>query len=315
MLVPTRQDLAANLVAYGEADASGKIQGLSEMGFERVCKIGFKHALAGVHLDMASCLAAIEVIEGQPRPLRRKRRVWKDVPAELCQIDPKRLAIHRWFEEYGAGQPIEGRKIIQEMAGALAPVLDGFRYFKSFAHFRGVFNAGASYIGLERGHGVVDLRFGVFHSEIERIKGKLFPQVERPDPRYARTISKFTPNMGPTSPHWKYPVRPQWPVSGTDGLARACREVADFVRGVALPYVIDHREPQQIRDTLLNHPGKADQQDVPETVFSIDWMLRDHETLRSDYGILKERYATYVVAVREKLDQAYSEVRASWNAL
>jgi len=318
MLVVTRKDLAAELAAYGEHEASAKIAALSEAQLHRVYEIGHDHALSGMLLARASCLAAIEVLEGKPRELRRERRVWRDVPPELNQPDPIQLEIRRWFDEYGGGAAVDPRQIFEELASSLTPVLSGFRYFKSHHQFRAVFPDGISSVGIGRGHGVVALRFGVMHAPIESLRQRLFEGVGKPSPRYARTISKYSVNMGPKSPHWPYPTRPQWPVSGADGLRRACAEVAAFVSNVALPYVLDHRDPLRIRNTLLHHPGKADRVDdtaIAQTIFAIDHLSRRRDWLELDYATLRDRYKTYVSPYPEHLDRDMAASVRSWDVV
>jgi len=311
MLVISRKDLTANLAAYGEGEASAGVAGLSEADMVRIYEIGYRHALSGENLDRASCLAAVEVLEGAPRPLRRQRRVWADVPGALLEPDPGLLDTYRWFELYAAGEPVDKRTIFEAFSSAVAPALPGFRYYKTYGHFRGVFEHGTSYIGFERGAGVVSLRFGVTHAEVESVRQRVssYP--------LARTISKYTPNMGPTSPHWPYPTRPEWPVSGSQGLARACPEMVAFVQTVALPYVIDHRHPELIRDTLVNHPGEADPlvgRSGAQTVFAIDSLLRRRGWLESDYVHFKARYAGHVASSREALERDYRSAVEHWDA-
>ena len=313
MLVLSRKDLAANLAAYGEHEASSLIEGLSKEDYDRIGKIGFQYALAGKHLLLASCLAAIEVLEGSPRELKRKRRVWGDVPSEMCTPDPKMLEIHEWFEAYAGGTPAKKREIFEALASALELYLPEYRYFKSFAHFRRSFAHGTSYIGFERGHGVVSLRFGVLHADVERAKVTLFGEPSYHFGHHARTISMYTANMGPSSPHWSYPVRPAWPIFGTDGLQRASYELVSFVKDVVLPYVTAHEDAARIRETLVTTPGRADQFSPSQTIFAIDYLLRDQQRLEDDFALLTERSKGYVGDYRTNLQRDFKTVVAKWN--
>ena len=317
MLIISRKDLAANLAAYGESEASAKVAGLSESQLNRAYEIGYRRALAGENLDRASCMAAVEVLEGVARPLRRQRRVWADVPAALLEPDPALLDVSRWFEQYAGGERVDTKTIMEAFSSSLAPSLPDFRYYKTFRHFRGVFEHGTSYIAFERGNGVVSLRFGVAHAQVERVRQQVFEGVQVSTYPQPRTISKYTPNMGPTSPHWPYPSWPEWPVSGSEGLARACPEMVAFVLNVALPYVIDHRDPERIRDTLVNHPGEADSlgggSSGAQTVFAVDYLLRESSWLASDYAHFKARYAAYVAPVREALERDYKAAVDAWD--
>ena len=313
MLVLSRNDLAANLAAYGEHEASLLIEGLSKEDYDRIGKIGFQYALAGKHWLLAGCLAAIEVLEGSPRELKRKRRSWDDVPSDLCTPDPKMLEIHEWFGAYAGGAPVKKREIFEALASALELYLPGYRYFRSFAHFRRSFARGISYIGFERGHGVVNLRFGVLHRDVERVKANLYGEPSYHFGHRARTISMYTANMGPSSPHWPCPVRPAWPISGTDGLQRASYELVSFVKDTVLPYVTAHEEPGRIRETFVTTPGRADRFSPSQTIFAIDYLLRDRQRLEDDYALLTERSKGYVGDYRANLQRDFGTVVAKWN--
>ncbi|MGZ4421120.1 MAG: hypothetical protein ACXVFJ_07295 [Gaiellaceae bacterium] len=90
------------------------------------------------------------------------------------------------------------------------------------------------------------------------------------------------------------------------------------MQSVALPYVIDHRDPERIRDTLVNHPGEADglagRPSGAQTVFAIDSLLRERGWLKSDYVHFKARYAGYVGSSREALERDYTAAVEHWDA-
>src|SRR5258706_7063711 len=109
---------------------------MPEAAYERVCQIGFKHALTGMHLMKAGCLAAIEVMEGAPRELRRQRRAWSDVPATLLEPDPIAVDVHKHFERYAGGDKVRKKEILETVSRALSSVLKDFRYHKSSGQFR-----------------------------------------------------------------------------------------------------------------------------------------------------------------------------------
>jgi len=230
--------------------------------------------------------------------------------------DALQVDIERWFASYAGGVPVDGRRVLEALSSALAPALPDFRYYKSYRHFRAAFEHGTSYIGLERGFGVVSVRFGVTHTEVEGVRGRLFEGVTASAYPHPWTISKFTPNMGPMSPHWPFPVRPEWPVSGSDGLARACTEIVAFVEEIALPYVIAHRDPAYIRDTLVNRPGQADGLADAQTVFAIDCLLQERAWLEADYAHLRARYAGlgFAASVRDALERDYNAALGSCDA-
>src|SRR5713101_4092298 len=116
MLTLRRQDLAANLAAYGESEAAARIEQLTADEYRLIGEIGFRHALDGKEWFLAGCLAAVEVIEGTERPLHRKRRNWADVPPQYCEPDPLMLHIQKRHAEYSGGQRLKR----DDVANALA---------------------------------------------------------------------------------------------------------------------------------------------------------------------------------------------------
>ncbi len=313
MLIISRKDLAANLAAYGEASASAKVADLTPFDYERICKIGFDHSLEGEKLLRAACIAAIEVIEGKPRDLRRNRRVNHDVPPELREPDPRHLAIDQWIDAYSEGEFVKKEEIFEALSVVVAPELPGYRYYRSYSHFRGKNPAGTSYVGFERGHAIVSLRFGVTLADVEHIKRKLFDTPIYGSGHVARTISKYSVNIGPNSKHWQHPVPAQWPIIGSDGLIRACSEVASFVRQIVVPYLQRHQDPANIRDTLLSAPGRADQFAPAETVFATDYLFRRRDWLDADFLLLQHRFNAHPADVREKVQKCYSVAANRWD--
>jgi hypothetical protein len=75
------QKLAKELIAYGESEAATK---LLRLGLEELQAIGRRASqtflnFSGEHgpiLDKAICLAVVEHVEGKPRDLKRKRRIY-----------------------------------------------------------------------------------------------------------------------------------------------------------------------------------------------------------------------------------------------
>ena len=75
-LYTPRDNLVQDLVAYGEEEAAAQLMNLTKEDYDRLGHIAFEHACPGMLLAKASALAAIEIIEGKPRELKRKRRVF-----------------------------------------------------------------------------------------------------------------------------------------------------------------------------------------------------------------------------------------------
>jgi hypothetical protein len=314
VLFVSRRDLAINLASYGEHEASARIREMPEAAYERVCQIGFKHALTGMHWMKAGCLAAIEVMEGAPRELQRQRRDWSDVPPALLEPDPIAVEVHERFERYASGDKVRKKEILEAVSKALAAVLKNFRYYTSAGQFRGPFDEGTSYVTLSYAKGVLAVRFGVHHNRVESLKHRLFG-IAIGNPQYfPTTISKFSYNMGPRSPLWPYPTEATWPISGSEDLALATKEIKAFVRETVLPYVFMHREPLAIRSTLLNEPDRADGWfPIDATIFAVDFLCRKREWVSDDYRILQERYAKFAQTKRDELEKRYETITTRWN--
>jgi hypothetical protein len=69
-------DLAPELVAYGEPEAAEFLLTVSPDTHAQISVIAGHLLSDKITIDKAICLAAIEVLEGRARPLRRKRRVY-----------------------------------------------------------------------------------------------------------------------------------------------------------------------------------------------------------------------------------------------
>jgi hypothetical protein len=128
----TREDLAEDLLAYGEHDLAVRALELSDRELGRVGVIAGRLLLDDEHatpsgtsmlLAKACAVAAVEVMEGTPRPLRRQRR--RSVP------EPARAPAH---------EPLPGkekpRDVFLSACADVARVFEtrGFRYAKSGPH-------------------------------------------------------------------------------------------------------------------------------------------------------------------------------------
>jgi hypothetical protein len=300
MLVISRDELARNLMAYGEQAASERVAGMSQDEFKRVAEIGFRHALTGMMLMKAGCLAAIEVLEGAPRDLKRKRRVWAEAEEAQKDDDPQ---LAEWMARYGpylGGTHVKTQDVANQLGALLGPLLREFKYIKSKRQFSRTFGAGESFLRLEFSHGRIHLRFGALIHQVEQIRTEIFGNSSA-----FYTIGKYSSNMGPDSWHWPYPVYPSWIIPRSEGIERTSREVADVVNDVVLPYLTTHEDPAAIRATLLHTPGRSDDFRSSQTIFSIDRLLGRRDWLDDDYRLLQEqRLAEAARRQRAALEQA-----------
>jgi hypothetical protein len=153
------------------------------------------------------------------------------------------LQVESRFAEYAGGDRLKRSEVYASLGRALAGQLPGFRYFKTHRQLRRSFNGGTAFIGLEIGHGVLHLRFGVVIDAVEKTRAALFGGSTHATRPYPQTISFFSANMGPRSPHWSCPVEAWWPIPGTFGLSKAGPEIAALIDRDVLPYLSEHESP------------------------------------------------------------------------
>jgi hypothetical protein len=77
MIYTPKENLVQDLEQYGEDAVAAQVKDLSQIDYDRLGDIAFEHACTGMLIAKALALAAVEVIEGKPRELKRKRRVFK----------------------------------------------------------------------------------------------------------------------------------------------------------------------------------------------------------------------------------------------
>lgn len=68
--------LARELEAYGEPEAAELMLKMTPATHAKISEAALRFALENQTIDKAICLAAVEIFEGRPRLLRRKRRVY-----------------------------------------------------------------------------------------------------------------------------------------------------------------------------------------------------------------------------------------------
>jgi hypothetical protein len=171
------------------------------------------------------------------------------------------------------------------------------RFFKSVGQFRRPFEGGVSYIGVDavtHGRGVYHLAFylGVRHDALElRIR-----QLLGLDPKlnhYDRSIRCYTVNIGPDSPHWRYPIRGSWAFVDPREFSAAGDEILHFVRDLAVPFLRQHEELWAVRRTLLEEPGHAQNLQPYRQILMIDRILGNEDQAVADLAMLEGRYAGF----------------------
>lgn len=92
-LYTPKANLIDDLLSYGEVEVAKRLRDYTEMDLEPIYNRAGDYALisevpsgAGMICAKAFALAAVEIVEGYPRQLIRKRRVLKAVPELRKQL-------------------------------------------------------------------------------------------------------------------------------------------------------------------------------------------------------------------------------------
>jgi len=309
----SRGYVAYLLAGYGEPEVSAAIVKSSDADFRRVQEAANQGASDGKEWLKVACRAAIKIVEGRPRELRRRQLVQTDMPQELMAEDNKAFA--KRAERFLGGVPVKKREIFAAVSAAIAPDLLGYTYYKSQAQFQKPFPGGTSYLSLHRGRGIVYFGFGVTHNDIERVEGLLFgPRSALPKPRpYPQTLVVISGNISPRSHYWPNAIEGSWPIHGEEAIRWASIEAVAIVREVVVPFIEGNQSPPRIRDTLLSTRGKIASMRPARTVFAIDHLERRRDWLEADLAFFEERFQDYSQENREKLRSEYRTTVESWD--
>lgn len=190
----------------------------------------------------------------------------------------------------------------------------GFKYFKSYNHFRRKNNNGYSYVHINsvtHNRTAYHLAFylGVQITDVETCILELMGDTRNID-HYDRTIWNYTVNIGPSSPHWSYPIQGRWTLGSLDEFDGLKAEVNAFVRDLSLPFVTEHQNPVLIRRTLIESPGHASNIWPYRSILAIDYLIGSASQLEEDIAILDKRYEHYAAGPREEFDDFVKRVRA-----
>jgi hypothetical protein len=290
MFVSTsREGLAEDLWAYGEDELAVRALDLSDLEMGRIGVIAGRLLLDDAHatpsgasmlLAKACALAAVEVMEGGPRALKRKRR--RSVPeAREKPTPPARMEDEKPREVFLTA--------CAELARPLEPL--GFRYAKSGPH-----------ASRRSGQFTFVVSFASSHRNVagEYVDLTAFAGVRSRALRQWRIASRGTEefasdfvaggmlqNLGVEMP------LSSWDLADQDSRADVLEEIAAAIDDVALPYFALFEDPDVLRDRL---------QLVPVASFpalnAIEWLLSQndreaaitHAHLLLEDGRLRRRY-------------------------
>lgn len=313
MLELTRDYVAYLLAGYGEPDVSAAMLKTSDDNLFLVQEAANRGALEGKEWLKVACAAAIEIVEGNRRELRRPQLVTKDLPRELLAADDAAHAART--ATFRRGARVKKLEIFSGMTTAIAPELPGYKYFKSRAQYERPFPGGTSYVALHRGRYIVYMGFGVIHDEIERTERSLFgprSTVAMSD-RRPKTLTVVSMNIGPRTHYWPHAIDAHWPILGEEGIRLASIEAAAFTREVVIPFINRNQTSARIRDTLLSTQGRVVSLRPAQTVFAIDHLERRRDWLEVDLTLLMKRLQEFSPQEREKLQTEYRITTECWD--
>jgi hypothetical protein len=189
----------------------------------------------------------------------------------------------------------------------------GFRYFRSYGHFRRKNKNGFSYIAINsvtHNRGAYHLTFypGVQITEVEAWLLNLLGDARAVN-HHDRTIWNYTVNIGPTSPNWRHPIRGTWTLTTLEEFNDRSAEISEFVRDLALPFVDEHQDPVALRRTMIETPGRATNIWPYRPILAIDCLYGSPEQTEADIALLDKRYERYAPQPRKEFDHFVSVIR------
>ena len=173
----------------------------------------------------------------------------------------------------------------------------GFRYYRSFEHFRRSDSEGLSYITINPvTHNRVFYHLAFYLAvRNDPIESTIKQIVGAPTKlnHYDRSVWNYTVNIGPTSPHWNYPIPGTWSFQTERDFDSSEREIVRFVTGLALPFLSENLSKAAIRRTLLKLPGHAQNLKPYQQIFAVDILSSDVSSFEADYSLLTARYKKF----------------------
>ncbi|CAN5244840.1 hypothetical protein BH09SUM1_BH09SUM1_10340 [soil metagenome] len=219
---------------------------------------------------------------------------------------------HDQMEKYACGDPVNRVQIREYLVNVLSNQLGDYKYVKTRHTFQSAFTGGLTTITLHCAHNTPALYFGIRHDSVEEIRKRLFGADYLQSRQWARTIFMYSMNIGPFSCGWPCAVSGWWPVGGSEGLRLAGEEMLDFVRAIIFPYLQQHKDVLEIRNTLLFNKGHAQPVSIEQSVLGIDYAVGRRDWLDQDYDQLRTRWARYPADQLTLLDRAYQSAITHW---
>jgi hypothetical protein len=252
VVITDREVLARDLWEYGEDDLANQARELSDLTLGRIGVLAGRlllsdgHATAsgaGPTVAKACALAAVEVIEGAARPLKRRRRRVRKQPSAPMFPEP---------------DPRAARNLFLDVCTSVAAEFDasGFRFAPSGPHMSRPWNRFRFGVSFEFRRGVVSLYAHVQSRDLRAWR----KHHGQPDGGYlgAGQLGNLRENRG-----WL-----EWELIDTVDAPAVERSVIGAVRNIALPWFALFEDEAQLAQLLESAkvPGC-------EGLTPIEWML------------------------------------------
>jgi hypothetical protein len=207
------------------------------------------------------------------------------------------------------------KHLTDRIATALAFLADnGFRYFRSFHHFRRSDPAGYSYIRISsvtHNRTVYHLAFHV-GVRIDALEATVREILQQPTEltHHDRSVLNYTVNIGPESPNWNYPIRGLWTFQSDRDIDEQLPEITNFVRDLVLPFLDRNTTSAAIRETLLDFPRHTINLKPFQQILGADVLTSDVAQLDADYFTLCQRYPQWHPQLKAEFNDFYMRAKA-----
>jgi hypothetical protein len=187
-----------------------------------------------------------------------------------------------------------------------------YRYFKSYHHFREGFEDGVAYLTINtvtHGRGVYNLAF-YLGTRVDSLQDRVSAVLGEPRrmSHDSRSISCYSVNIGPQSPHWPFPFWAHWSLERMSDFESHVEELQRFIVELALPFLEEHRTAEAVRKTLLDHPGHSINLEPYKQILVASAMNGDRDRLIHDIRQLEARYAGHVATYRQEFELVRDKV-------
>ena len=188
----------------------------------------------------------------------------------------------------------------------------GFKYFKSFQHFRKTNENGFSYIQLNavtHNRNAYHLAFyiGVQITEVEKVILDIRGE-SRKISHYDRTIWNYTVNIGPESQNWRFQIPGTWTGYSSVDFVTLFPEISRFITDLGLPFVTENSDPAKLRKLLIDEPRHSTHGYPYRSILAIDHLFGTDQQLKEDIALLDRRYAGYGPYPRREFDEFVAQI-------